>query len=78
MGKEYNNKLTSFLLSLQKDLKDRKIDEEQFNFLLGVFFKNEMNQFIKDELDELIPQEESDKQKMTLLSYKKNSKLTYA
>lgn len=77
MNKYYRSKFTKFVLSLQKDLEQGKIDEQQFNFLLGVFIKNEMNNFVKEEISGLLPEENEINHQMMFLSYKKR-KLSYA
>ncbi|MFH1620740.1 MAG: hypothetical protein ABIB04_01505 [Patescibacteria group bacterium] len=78
MGKQYQNKATIFLSELQKDLKDGKINEQEFKFLLGLFLKHEMNSFINESINEMLPESSKDTNNMTLVSYKRNLKFTYA
>jgi hypothetical protein len=74
MGKSYQNKLTVFLASLLVDLKSGKLTEKEFKFLLGIFLQREMNNFVKESLDEMLPKFE-DVHNLTMVSYKK---ITYA
>lgn len=77
MGDNYQNKLFYFINSIEKDLKDKKIDEKQFSFLLGFFLKTELNNFVKSEIEEFIPQKDNFKE-MTFITYKRNRKFNYA
>jgi len=78
MGKDYQNKLLVLLSSLQRDLKNGKINQAQFNFLLGFLFKHEMNNFIKEEVEDLLPETKNNHQTVTFVSYKRNRKISYA
>ena len=77
MGKNYQSKLFIFLNSIQKDLNNKKIDEKQFNFLLGLFLKKELNNMISNEIDEIIPKNNNIKN-MTFLTYKRSRKFSHA
>jgi len=78
MGKNYQNKLFNFLNAIQSDLRENKINEKQFNFLLGFFLRTELNNFVNNEINSILPEQEQDNFKeMTLLTYKKNRKFTY-
>lgn len=77
MGKNYQSNLFVFLRSIQKDLKDNKIDEKQFNFLLGLFIKKELNNIVNNEIDNIIPKNENINN-MTFLTYKRNRKFSHA
>lgn len=68
MGKDYQNKLFIFLSSIERDLRDNKINEKQFNFLLGFFLKTELNNIVKNEITSMMPPKQ-DLHKMTLLTY---------
>lgn len=76
MDKNYQNKLFSFLNSIQRDLKDNKIDEKQFNFLLGLFLRNELNNMVNKEIADITPKNDNI-QNMTFLTYKRSRKFNY-
>ncbi len=63
----YQTKLLKRLDSLQRDLKDEKITQEEFNILLGMLLKVEMNSFVANKIKHL--DLEDDEKKMTFISY---------
>jgi len=77
MGINYQNKLFNFLNSIQRDLSNNKIDEKQFNFLLGLFLKKELNNMVNKEINEIIPKNDNI-QNMTFLTYKRSRKFSHA
>jgi len=77
MGKAYQNKLTVFFSSIQAGLKSGKLTEKEFNILLGMFLQKEINDFVHETIDEMLP-ESKDVQNLTMVSYKKSIKFTYA
>ena len=64
------------LESLQKDLKDKKINPEQFNFLIGFLLKSQINDFLQSEINSVLPENEDEKQ-MTFINYKIDRKLSH-
>jgi len=77
MKNKYENSLLTTFNSLQKDLTAKKINEEEFNFLLGVLLKNQVNNFISSEVESLLPTNK-DEQSMTMISYKRDRKFSHA
>ena len=64
--------------SLQGDLKEKKINQNEFNFLLGVLFKKEINDFIDVNVNSIFPQSKNDGfSQMTFLHYSKRRKLNH-
>ncbi|MCK4635334.1 MAG: hypothetical protein KAT32_00570 [Candidatus Moranbacteria bacterium] len=76
MGKNYQSKLFIFINSIQKDLNNKKINEKQFNFLLGLFIKKELGDMVSKEINKIIPKKDN-MQNMTFLTYKRNSKFSH-
>lgn len=77
MGENYQSNLFTFISTIQKDLKDNKIDEKQFSFLLGLFLKKEINNIVIKEIDDIMP-ESNIKNNMTFLTYKRSRKFNHA
>lgn len=69
MGKTrniYQNNLSKTLVSLQKDLENEKITQDEFNVLLGLLIKVELNNFIKNKIKQLDIEEDN---KLTYIGY---------
>ncbi len=65
-NKDYQTRFTRELSSLQNDLRANKISQEEFNVLLGLLVRMEMNRFVRSEIQRFDSRE--DKQ-MTFISY---------
>lgn len=76
MGKNYQSKLFTFVNSIQKDLKEEKIDEKQFSFLLGVFLRKELNDMVIKEIDSILPKSDN-VQNLTFLTYNRNRRFSH-
>lgn len=66
INQNYQTRLTKKLSVLQKDLKYEKITQEEFNILLGLLLKVEMNNFVKSQIKDL---DIEDNNRMTFVSY---------
>lgn len=78
MSSNYNTHLFIFVSTLRKELAEGRIDQKQFNFLLGLFFQKEINKLVNSEIQEYFSAPEEEKNKMTFLSYKRNRKFTHS
>lgn len=77
MKNYYQNTITTTeIKSLQKDLKEKRIDQQQFAFLIGFILKNQLNYFIQTNIESLIPENRNESQ-MTLINYKIDRKLNH-
>lgn len=77
MGKPYQNKLLNFLEVIKKDLQDKKINQKQFKFLLGMFISTEFSNYVNEEIKNMLPDDNEDMQKLTFISYKRNRKFSH-
>jgi hypothetical protein len=75
VGKKYDTLLTRQLASLQKDLSENKITEEQFGVLVGLLLKMEVNAFVRHQIKQLELEEDK---KMTFIHYAGHTKFTHA
>jgi hypothetical protein len=73
MGKNYQNELSDFLKTIQADLKNNRINKQQFDFLLGFFITQQINRLVKQEIDGMIPADSRGIRQMNFLSYKKKT-----
>lgn len=78
MGKSYNNNLFKSLISLQSDLKDKKINNEEFNILIGFLLQQQMTSFIDTELRYMMPKSADSFSQVNLLNYQKDTNITHA
>ncbi len=77
MRNRYQNRLIESFTSLQKDLNEKKITQEQFNFLVGLLMQTQFNGFISQRIDAFLPENKEERQ-MTMVTYKLSRNLTYA
>lgn len=77
MSKHYQTRLFKIFTSLQKDLKDSKITDEQFNKLFGFLLEVETNRLVDHEMKHLLPDDFNDEQCLTVLSYKRKTKFNH-
>lgn len=65
-NKNYQTRFTRELSILQKDLRANKISQEEFNILLGLLVRVEMNHFVRSGLRRF---DSRDDKQMTFISY---------
>lgn len=53
INKNYQTVLTRNLSAIQRDLRSNRITQYEFNILLGMIIKVEMNNFIKNNLSDI-------------------------
>ena len=61
MSSNYNTHLFVFISTLRKELAEGKINQKQFNFLLGLFFQKEINKLVNSEIQEYFSAPEEEK-----------------
>jgi hypothetical protein len=69
MSSRYNTRLFQVFTSLEKDLASKKITQEEFDILLGLYIEKEFSDTIISEIDELLPDSSNDLQGANLLTY---------
>lgn len=77
MLSHYNSRLFSTFSALQSDLKEKKIDEKEFNFLVGFLLQTEVSKFVGEEIEAVLPKDKNNKS-MTLLTYQMNRMFRHA
>lgn len=78
MSPVYNNEMFESLSALREDLNAGKLNERQFNFLLGVLLQKEVNTFTKWKIKEVMPTEKAEKSSMTFIRYIRNRQFNHA
>lgn len=71
----YQDNSSKLLLSLQKDLEAKKITENEFNILLGLLLKVELNNFVRERISDL---QLDDDKKLTYIEYARTRKFSTA
>lgn len=77
MSPTYNNDMFKSLSLLQSDLKEGNIDRKQFNFLLGLVLKKQVNDFARFKVSEFTDDGKLRKS-MTFISYVHNRQANHA
>lgn len=71
MQKDYQSTLFKGLTTLQRDLNEKRINQQQFNWLVGFLLSTELGKFVKQEVADMLP-ENDNMYNMTLISYEIN------
>lgn len=73
MNNKYQTGMTKRLSLIQENLNSGKITQEEFNILLGLLLKVEVNRFVKHQVKHL---DLEDDKKMTFIGYAGTRKLS--
>ena len=72
---KYDTNSIRYIAELKRDLSAGKLNQEEFNFLLGLILKKEVNNFVQSQIEEFSPEPE---RSVTFVSYTRNRRLNHA
>jgi len=75
--KAYTSGLTTGISSIQKDFDQKKINKEEFRFLVGFLLQSETNKFINTHVEHFMPKNDVTFQ-ATYMKYQGNMRLNHA